>query len=86
MSTVVADITQDVYDISDEVARVQAVAANLVTEDDEPEDNLYSGIQQRLLVEPLRASWMPPPGRTPRRARFSRKPTWGCFPVCAANP
>lgn len=33
---------------------------NLVTEDDEPVD-LFSAKQQRLLVEPLYASWTPPP-------------------------
>ncbi len=35
---------------------------NLVTEDDEPVDNMFSAKQQRLLVEPLYASWTPPPG------------------------
>lgn len=34
---------------------------NLVTEDDEPVDSLFSAKQQRLLVEPLYASWTPPP-------------------------
>jgi hypothetical protein len=35
--------------------------ANLVTEDDEPVDNLFSAKQQRFLVEPLYSSWTPPP-------------------------
>ncbi len=35
---------------------------NLITEDDEPVDNMFSAKQQRLLVEPLYASWTPPPG------------------------
>ncbi|MCI0387466.1 MAG: Uma2 family endonuclease [Acidobacteria bacterium] len=34
---------------------------NLVTDDDEPVDNMFSAKQQRLLVEPLYASWTPPP-------------------------
>jgi Uma2 family endonuclease len=34
---------------------------NLITEDDEPVDNVFSAKQQRLLVEPLYASWTPPP-------------------------
>jgi Uma2 family endonuclease len=34
---------------------------NLVTEDDTPVDNLYSAKQQRLLVEPIYNTWMPPP-------------------------
>ena len=37
------------------------IVKNLVTEDDEPVDNLYSAKQQRLLVEPLYSSWTPPP-------------------------
>ena len=32
---------------------------NLLTEDDEPLDNLFSEKQQRLLVEPLYSSWKP---------------------------
>jgi Uma2 family endonuclease len=42
---------------------------NLVTEDDEPVDNLFSEKQQRLLVESLYASWTPPaeaPAEKPR--------------------
>ena len=34
---------------------------NLVTEDDEPVDNMLSEKQMRLLTEPLYASWQPPP-------------------------
>lgn len=33
--------------------------ANLPTEDDEPLDNLFSGKQQRLIVESLYSSWKP---------------------------
>lgn len=33
---------------------------NLVTDDDEPVNNLFSAKQQRLLVEPLYSSWTPP--------------------------
>jgi Uma2 family endonuclease len=33
---------------------------NLITEDDEPVDNMFSAKQQRLLVEPLYTSWTPP--------------------------
>jgi hypothetical protein len=36
------------------------VVANIVTEDDEPVDNLYSEKQMRLLTEPLYSSWTPP--------------------------
>ena len=34
--------------------------ANLITEDDEPVDNVFSEKQQRLLAEPLYSSWTPP--------------------------
>ena len=34
---------------------------NLVTEDDEPVDNLFSAKQQRLLTRALYSSWTPPP-------------------------
>ena len=37
------------------------IVKNLVTEDDEPVDNLFSAKQQRLLVEPLYSSWVPLP-------------------------
>ena len=37
-----------------------AAVENLVTEDDEPVDNLLSAKHQRLLVEPLYSSWTPP--------------------------
>ncbi len=37
------------------------IVKNLVTEDDEPVDNLFSAKQQRLLVEPLYSSWTPSP-------------------------
>ena len=37
-----------------------ALASHLITEDDEPVDNLFSEKQQRLLTEPLYSSWTPP--------------------------
>lgn len=41
------------------IAEVETYMETLVTEDDEPVDNIYSDIQRRLLVEPLRSSWQP---------------------------
>ncbi len=41
------------YDLS-------ALTRSLVTEDDQPVDNLFSAKQRRLLVEPLYSSWHPP--------------------------
>jgi hypothetical protein len=38
-----------------------AIVKNLITEDDEPVDNLFSEKQQRLLTEPLYSSWTPQP-------------------------
>jgi hypothetical protein len=51
MSSTLADST---FDLSD-------IVANLVTEDDEPVDNILSEKQQRLLTETLYSSWTPPP-------------------------
>lgn len=39
----------------------EQLLANIITEDDEPVDNLPSATQQRLLVTPLYDSWTPPP-------------------------
>jgi Uma2 family endonuclease len=39
---------------------LKEVIENLVTEDDEPVDNLFSAKQQRLLVQSLYSSWTPP--------------------------
>ena len=40
---------------------ITAAVNALVTEDDEPVDNVFSEKQQRLLTEPLYSSWTPPP-------------------------
>ncbi|HMV49025.1 MAG TPA: Uma2 family endonuclease [Blastocatellia bacterium] len=40
----------------------ESLLANIITEDDEPVDNMPSAAQQRLLVTPLYDSWTPPPG------------------------
>ena len=47
MSHALAEVTPDVY--------------QLITEDDEPVDNIFSEKQQRLLTEPLYSSWTPLP-------------------------
>jgi len=39
----------------------RAAIENLITEDDEPVDNIPSAKQQRLLVTPLYDCWTPPP-------------------------
>jgi Uma2 family endonuclease len=39
----------------------RAAIENLITEDDEPVDNIPSAKQQRLLVTPLYDNWTPPP-------------------------
>ncbi len=47
--------------LDDEVIqRVQQAVKNLLTEDDEPVDNICSEKQQRLLTETLYNSWTPP--------------------------
>jgi Uma2 family endonuclease len=48
--------------LPDEPVDLQEIIQNLVTEDDEPADNIFSEKQQRLLTAPLYSSWTPPPG------------------------
>jgi Uma2 family endonuclease len=51
MSHALAEVPYDLRDIIE----------NIVTEDDEPVDNLFSAKQQTLLKRPLYASWTPQP-------------------------
>ena len=56
--------------------------SNIVTEDDEPVDNIFSAVQQRLLVEPLYSSWAGPgDGRT-----FFAESNIGVFYMLKAPP
>ena len=52
-----ATLTETPFDLTTAVR-------NLITEDDEPVDNLLSEKQQRLLVDALYESWTPPPPET----------------------
>lgn len=66
-----------------------ALVENLVTEDDEPVDNLFSEKQQRLLAEPLYSSWTPPPSEEedPERPRpFLAATNVGIFPTVHQPP
>lgn len=47
------------FEMADVVAELETYMETLVTEDDEPMDNLFSDYQRRLLVESLRNSWHP---------------------------
>lgn len=47
--------------VADDETLLTVKTAHLITEDDEPVDNLFSEKQQRLLTEPLYTSW-PGPG------------------------
>jgi hypothetical protein len=62
---------------------VSALVENIVTEDDEPLDNLFSEKQQRLLTESLYSSWTPPvPQNSPttsRHAPFLRQRMSACL-------
>ncbi len=51
------------------------IIESLVTEDDEPVDNLFSAKQQRLLVESLYSSWNPTDLETDEEKKISRIPT-----------
>lgn len=66
-------VEEDVYEID---------ISHIVTEDDEPVDNIFSAIQQRLLVEPLYSSWSGPgEGRT-----FFAESNIGVFYMLKAPP
>ncbi len=71
MSQVLAEIPLDLRDIIE----------NIVTEDDEPVDNLFSAKQQRLLARSLYASWSPPPSedQPQERRRFLADTNVGIF-------
>jgi len=55
------------------------VIENLVTEDDEPVDNLFSEKQQRLLVEPLYSSWKPFDAEAGENRKFFAASNIGLF-------
>ncbi len=63
------------YDLRD-------VIENIVTEDDEPVDNLFSEKQQTLLKRTLYSSWTPPPAaakKTKQRRKFLAAANVGIF-------
>jgi Uma2 family endonuclease len=67
-----------------ELAQIRAMTERametLVTEDDEPVDNILSEKQQRLLTEPLYGSWSgPDQGGTPGYCRFMALANVGLF-------
>ena len=66
-------VEEDVYELD---------ISHIVTEDDEPVDNIFSAIQQRLLVEPLYSAWSGPgEGR-----RFFAESNIGVFYMLKAPP
>lgn len=71
MSQALAEIPYDLRDIVE----------NIVTEDDEPVDNLFSEKQQRLLAHSLYSSWTPPPSddQPKKRRRFLAAANVGIF-------
>ena len=56
-------MAEEVVELPMDVVDANALVEHIVTEDDEPVDNLYSEKQQRLLTEPLYSSWSPPAGQ-----------------------
>jgi Uma2 family endonuclease len=62
------------YDLRD-------IIEHIVTEDDEPVDNLFSAKQQRLLARALYSSWTPPPreDRPKKRRKFLADVNVGVF-------
>jgi hypothetical protein len=68
-------LAEDLPDYSD-------VIANLITEDDQPVDNLFSEKQQRLLASSLYSSWNPPPAggtKSKKRRKFLAGANVGIF-------
>ncbi len=65
-------LSNSAYDTTD-------LIENLVTEDDEPVDNLFSERQQRLLVEPLYTSWKPTDAESGERRKFFAAVNVGLF-------
>ena len=64
MSTVASQVAVEIEDspLTEEyLAWFNEQVAQLVTEDDQPVDNLFSEKQQRLLAETLYTGWAPPP-------------------------
>jgi Uma2 family endonuclease len=57
------------------------VIENIITEDDEPVDNLFSAKQQRLLARSLYASWIPQPNadRPKQKRKFLADANVGIF-------
>ena len=56
--------TETAYRLDEEIRReLDAYYEQVVTEDDQPVDNLFSAKQQTLLKRPLYASWTPPAGK-----------------------
>jgi hypothetical protein len=57
-------MTENTYQLDEEIQReLNAYYEKVVTENDQPLDNLFSAKQQTLLKRPLYASWTPPPGK-----------------------
>jgi Uma2 family endonuclease len=71
MSQALAEIPYDLRDIIE----------NIVTEDDEQVDNLFSEKEQRLLAHSLYCSWTPPPSedKPKRRRKFLAAANVGIF-------
>ncbi|MGE3540354.1 MAG: hypothetical protein AB7N91_23295 [Candidatus Tectimicrobiota bacterium] len=67
---------------------IAALVEEIVTEDDEPVDNLFSEKQQRLLTEPLYSSWTPPvQSDSPRSPRvFLAAANVGLFAALSQPP
>jgi len=61
---------------------------HIITEDDEPVDNIPSATQQRLLVAPLYDSWTPPPSEDEPEAQrnFLATANVGLFSTPENNP
>jgi Uma2 family endonuclease len=79
MSQALAEIPYDLRDVIE----------NIVTEDDEPVDNLFSEKQQTLLKRSLYSSWTPPPAegkKAKQRRKFLAAANVGIFFALYESP
>jgi Uma2 family endonuclease len=61
MLTATAEVDYELVEVTPPPVSIRPNIDHLITEDDEPVDNIFSAKQQRLLVEPLYSAWQDHP-------------------------
>jgi len=57
MLTATAEVDYELIKVTPSLVSIRPNIDHIITEDDEPVDNMFSAKQQRLLVEPLYSAW-----------------------------